>query len=66
MSIANDSLTAKGICSSVHDFARLETHRTKGSFVVQQDKGIYVCDADGNRYIDSPDNDIQGTRALTW
>ena len=53
MSIANDSLRAKDIRSSVHHFTNLELHRTKGPFVVEKGDGIYVYDTDGKRYLDS-------------
>jgi hypothetical protein len=45
MPIANASLRAKDIRSSVHHFTNLEAHRTKGLFVVEHGEGICVYDA---------------------
>lgn len=45
MPIANASLGAKDIRSSVHHFTNLEAHRTKRLFVVEHGEGICAYDA---------------------
>ena len=53
MSVADPSLHAKDLSSSVHHFTNLELHRSRGPFVVERGEGIYVFDDQGNRYLDA-------------